>query len=266
MQHSYFTNSTNVGGNNFQSYHANISYQRDVKKTMLFIGSSGSGKTAVIHYLCCLDKNNNIDSNVSKLSGESVTKDVKRYRSPVFINNNVQYSFDIFDTVGLGADDINSTAEYQKLFMNIMFEHEIDLIVIVVKIERFRNKFKEDIDNMVVALRNLGAADSNFCLLLTHIDPWNEKLCQDFSANFKQKHNLNFISEKNHTWYGCFANVTDVHSELQQKYNEWVNFSIGRTRDWLFSIVCQPFRPIVNVQKNSGIDYVKVSKNFLQKR
>jgi len=261
MQHGYFTNSTNVN-NNFQSYHTNINFQKNVTKTLLFIGSSGSGKTAVINYLCCLDNNTSIDHSISKISGESVTQEVKKYRSPLFMTNNLQYQYEIFDTVGLGADDVDSIEAYQVLFMNIMFEQEIDLIVIVVKLERFRNKFAKDIQNMVTALRNLGASDGNFFLLLTHIDPWNEEVSRQFSISFKQKHSLNFISEQS-TCFGCFANVYDVHSELQQKYYEWVNYSINRTRDWLLNANSQPFRPIVNVQKKSGIDYVKISQSFL---
>eukprot|EP01130_Rhizamoeba_saxonica_P016308 TRINITY_DN7517_c0_g1_i1.p1 TRINITY_DN7517_c0_g1~~TRINITY_DN7517_c0_g1_i1.p1 ORF type:complete len:256 (+),score=43.30 TRINITY_DN7517_c0_g1_i1:27-770(+) len=227
-------------------------------KCIVFIGPTGTGKTSVILYLSGGTENQ--DPELANIGGEIVTKIVELYQSDIYENQN-PYIFNMIDTISLGSD-ISSAAIYEQIFNKMkIYGMAVDHIVIVAKIERYRNKVRDDMKDMIRKFRESGARDENFSLLITHIDPWVNDLRRNFIENYVEYHELTFI-EPSHIFTGCFSSLSIVHPQLRSFYDRWVNLSVKGIREWLRDLNSIPFVP----QRRSRLKKTHFTKSYSMKR
>jgi len=220
----------------------NRNAKKITEQSIIVVGIAGAGKTSIINYLC-----GDFDFSMKDagMSGESVTKDVNMKTSPIYTvdgDDTDQYRFTLYDTQGFGSDDIVFDVIREALTQNIQRKSEIHKILIVIKMERFRNEVSNQLTEMINFIKKFEAQNSNFCLLLTHTDPWHKNIITDYLNNLIDKYELGFIPKENIT-FGCFAILQDLDEKLLSIYEEKRNESITKLHGLLRKTTA-PFDPL----------------------
>lgn len=197
----------------------------------IVIGGVGSGKTCLCRYVSGLYD----ITTESKLSGFSITKEPKMQRGKyIKVDTNCKTQFSLLDTEGYGSDEYSRDSLRNQLLENLRFETELNAVVIVVSMERFRAGLKDDLNHLMGVINSIGIPLENIVLCLTHCEIYTDAARDSYLKEFLSYYNLKLNTDR--IIFGCFANISEINETYVPLIAESVKESINKLRSVLCSI------------------------------
>ena len=175
------------------------------RKTVV-VGEVGSGKTCLCRYIA----GEYDETNESRLSGFSVTTEIKTYRGKYLgvDSSSTQVQYTMVDSEGYGADTYTTDNLRNQLITALKFETELNCVIICVNMGRFRNGLKDDLTHLIGVIMTLGLEKDHLLFIFTHCEMYKQEKKEEYVAQFKKYYNFDF---GNNYVFGCFANMSEVN-------------------------------------------------------
>jgi hypothetical protein len=177
---------------------------RVVVKSVLVIGLTGSGKTALLNSV--VNNENKIDDDRVRLAPRAVTQHIVKYQSVALEREGQQYTFNLYDTRGVGDPEM-PVARIQEEWTIFVTKELAQLykIVFVFKPDRIRSQYSNEILKTFQYFKDAGAVSDNFIIVLSHFEFYKPEVIQSFYNELLNDAEVGDIFDFCKTWIatGC---------------------------------------------------------------